>query len=88
MARRMAEEAGVPNTPGSRGTVASPAQAREIAREIGYPVLLKAAAGGGGRGGRGMRVVHDPADLDTQFGDASREAKAAFGDGSIYVENF
>ncbi|GJH19105.1 acetyl-CoA carboxylase biotin carboxylase subunit [Caballeronia novacaledonica] len=85
MARRMAEEAGVPTTPGSRGTVESPTQAREIAREIGYPVLLKAAAGGGGRG---MRVVHDPADLDTQFGDASREAKAAFGDGSIYVEKF
>ncbi|WP_053570352.1 acetyl-CoA carboxylase biotin carboxylase subunit [Caballeronia cordobensis] len=85
MARRMAEEAGVPTTPGSRGTVESPAQALEIAHEIGYPVLLKAAAGGGGRG---MRVVYDPADLDTHFNDAAREAKAAFGDGSIYVEKF
>ncbi|MFT4066315.1 acetyl-CoA carboxylase biotin carboxylase subunit [Paraburkholderia sp.] len=85
MARRMADEAGVPTTPGSRGTVANSAQACAIAREIGYPVLLKAAAGGGGRG---MRVVHDPANLDSRFGDASREAKAAFGDGAIYVEKF
>ncbi|CDY77033.1 Biotin carboxylase of acetyl-CoA carboxylase [Caballeronia glathei] len=85
MARRMADEAGVPTTPGSRGTVASAAEARAIAVELGYPVLLKAAAGGGGRG---MRVVREPAELDLQFGDAAREAKAAFGDGSIYVEKF
>jgi acetyl-CoA carboxylase biotin carboxylase subunit len=65
--------------------VASAAEARAIAVELGYPVLLKAAAGGGGRG---MRVVREPAELDLQFGDAAREAKAAFGDGSIYVEKF
>ena len=85
MARRMAEEAGVPTTPGSRGTVADAAQALEVARELGYPVLLKAAAGGGGRG---MRVVNAEAELAARFLDASREAKAAFGDGSIYVEKF
>ena len=57
----------------------------KAAARLGFPVLLKAAAGGGGRG---MRVVHAPADLERSFGDATREAQAAFGDGSVYVERF
>ncbi len=85
MARRMADEAGVPTTPGSRGTVADADAALDVARRLGYPVLLKAAAGGGGRG---MRVVHEESELAARFADASREAKAAFNDGSIYVEKY
>lgn len=85
MARRMAEEAGVPTTPGSQGTVADAEQALEVAHGLGYPVLLKAASGGGGRG---MRVVNQESELAARFVDASREAKAAFGDSSIYVEKF
>ena len=84
-ARRIAAEAGVPITPGSNGTVKDVCTARDIARDLGYPVLLKAAAGGGGRG---MRVVRDDTDLATRFVDAAREAQAAFGDGALYVEKF
>ena len=84
-ARRMAAEAGVPVTPGSEGVVADGAAARAAAAAIGYPVLLKAAAGGGGRG---MRVVRDAAEIDARFADAAREAHTAFGDGSLYVERF
>jgi acetyl-CoA carboxylase biotin carboxylase subunit len=84
-ARRMAAEAEVPITPGSPGTLADAAAAREVAAALGYPVLLKAAAGGGGRG---MRVVHDEAQLAARFTDAAREAQAAFGDGGLYVEKF
>jgi acetyl-CoA carboxylase biotin carboxylase subunit len=85
MARRMAQEAGVPVTPGSEGTLESPEQAQRLAARIGYPVILKATAGGGGRG---MRVVRRAEDLSAQFEQASREAKSAFGDGSVYVEKF
>ena len=84
-ARRMAVEAGVPVTPGSSGTVATPEDAAPVAEKIGYPVLLKASAGGGGRG---MRVVEAPQDLAAQFAQASGEAKAAFGDGTLYLEKF
>ena len=84
-ARRIAKEAGVATTPGSPGTVADASAARTIAAQIGYPVLLKATAGGGGRG---MRVVRDEAQLAASFADAAREAQAAFGDGSLYVERF
>ena len=85
MARRKAKDAGMPVTPGSEGTLDSAAEARRVADAIGYPVILKATAGGGGRG---MRVVRRAEELATQFEQASREAKAAFGDGSIYVEKF
>ena len=85
MARRMAAEADVPITPGSPATLPDVAAARTAAARIGYPVLLKAAAGGGGRG---MRVVRDEASLAGAFGDAAREAQAAFGDGGLYVEKF
>ena len=74
--------AGVPLVPGTEGKT-SPPEARAAAGELGYPVLLKAAAGGGGKG---MRLVHAPDDLDDAFSAASAEAAAAFGDGSIYLE--
>ena len=85
MARRMAQEADIPVTPGSAGTLDSADEAKRVADTIGYPVILKARAGGGGRG---MRVVRRADELAAQFEQASREAKAAFGDGSIYVEKF
>jgi acetyl-CoA carboxylase biotin carboxylase subunit len=84
-ARAMAVAAGVPVTPGSSGVVASAGAALEVAATLGYPVILKAVAGGGGRG---MRVVEREADLPTHFEAASREAKAAFGDGAMYVEKY
>ena len=85
MARRKASEAGVPITPGSPGMLADVAAAREAGAALGYPVLLKAAAGGGGRG---MRVVRDETQLPARFADAAREAQAAFGDARLYVEKF
>jgi len=84
-ARRMAAKAGVPITPGSLGTVSDAKTAREAAALIGYPVLLKATAGGGGRG---MRVVRNGEELPARFADAAREAQGAFGDGGLYVEKF
>jgi acetyl-CoA carboxylase biotin carboxylase subunit len=84
-ARRMAMEAGVPVTPGSPGIVADAADAAAAAATLGYPVLLKAAAGGGGRG---MRIVHDAAGMEARYTDAAREAQAAFGDARLYVERF
>ena len=74
--------AGVPLVPGSDG-IAGVDVAREAAAEVGYPVLLKAAAGGGGKG---MRLVASPAELDASYAAASAEAEAAFGDGSLYLE--
>ncbi len=74
--------AGVPLVPGTEGT-ATLAEARAAAEELGYPVLLKAAAGGGGRG---MRLVGGPAEIDDAYSRASAEAEAAFADGTLYVE--
>jgi acetyl-CoA carboxylase biotin carboxylase subunit len=74
--------AGVPLVPGTEGT-ATLAEARVAAGELGYPVLLKAAAGGGGRG---MRLVENPAEIDEAYSRASAEAEAAFSDGTLYVE--
>ena len=84
-ARRIAQAAGVPTTPGSEGAVADRAAALRIAREIGFPVLLKAAAGGGGRG---MRIVQKAEDLDRSLGEAMGEAAVAFGDAAVYVERY
>jgi acetyl-CoA carboxylase, biotin carboxylase subunit len=81
-AKQAAAEAGLPLVPGSNGA-ATLEQTRELAREVGFPLLLKAAAGGGGRG---MRLVSDPDDLEPAFQTASAEAEAAFSDGSLYVE--
>jgi acetyl-CoA carboxylase biotin carboxylase subunit len=84
-ARAMARASGMPVTPGSSGTLPDAATARAVAAELGYPVILKAVAGGGGRG---MRVVHAQADLAGHFDAAEHEARAAFGDGALYVEKF
>jgi len=75
-------EAGVPLVPGTKGST-SVEEARAAAAEVAYPVLLKASAGGGGKG---MRLVRDPDELEAAFGMASMEAEAAFGDGSLYLE--
>ncbi|MDE2119531.1 MAG: acetyl-CoA carboxylase biotin carboxylase subunit [Betaproteobacteria bacterium] len=85
MARRLAAQAGVPTTPGSNGVLRDARHALEVAAGIGYPVLLKAVAGGGGRG---MRVVADARSLAAAFAEASREASMAFGDGAMYLEKF
>lgn len=82
-ARAAAEAAGVPVVPGSDGRVDDPERARIVARAIGFPVMIKAAAGGGGRG---IRIAHDQAEFDTLMPQASAEAKAAFGDGGLYIE--
>jgi len=82
LAKAEMRAAGVPLVPGTAGTV-SLDEARAAAGELGYPVLLKAAAGGGGRG---MRLVTDPDELDDAYSRASSEAEAAFSDGSLYVE--
>ena len=82
-ARELMQKAGVPVVPGSDGLVPDAAAAREIADRIGYPVLIKATAGGGGRG---MRRVYAPEELENAFATASAEAQSCFGDGSVYVE--
>jgi acetyl-CoA carboxylase biotin carboxylase subunit len=82
VARRLADESDVPTVPGTDG-VASPEEALEIAEQVGYPVMVKAAAGGGGRG---IRAARDPEELRDVIVEASREAGAAFGDDSLYVE--
>ena len=85
VARRLAAEAGVPIIPGSAGTIDSANAAATVADALGYPVLLKAVAGGGGRG---MRVVREARELPEQFGNAAREARAAFGEDALYVEKY
>jgi len=82
-ARIAAESAGVPVVPGSDGRVDEPEHARAIALAIGFPVMIKAAAGGGGRG---IRIAHDMTEFETLMPQASTEAKAAFGDGGLYIE--
>ncbi len=83
-ARLLAREAGVPLTPGSDALDGVDA-ARSFAEKVGYPVMLKASAGGGGRG---MRVVHTPDDLERQFVNASEEARSAFGNPEMYLEKY
>ena len=84
-ARRRMQAAGVPIVPGVVDPIADATEAVRLAREMGFPVLLKAAAGGGGKG---MRVVADADELPRAFDAASREALAAFGDGSVYLERY
>ncbi len=84
-ARRRMREAGVPIVPGLVDPVADTEEALAAATDIGYPVLLKAAAGGGGKG---MRIVEDPRDLPRAFEAAQREARAAFDDDAVYLERF
>ena len=82
-ARATVHKLGIPGVPGSPGAVGNAKDAAKFARDIGYPILLKAAAGGGGKG---MRRVDSEADIAAAFEGASREALGAFGDGSMYVE--
>ena len=82
-ARQLASKAGVPVVPGSSSAIETDMEAIELAKEMGYPVMIKAAAGGGGRG---MRVVHNDINLRTAFNAAQAEAKAAFGNSSVYLE--
>ena len=84
-ARRTIENLGLPGVPGSPGAIRDGKEAAEIARKIGYPVLLKATAGGGGKG---MRRVDREDEINAAFEGASREALGAFGDGSMYVEKY
>jgi pyruvate carboxylase len=84
-ARRLAASARVSVLPGTENAVQSPAEAEKIAEEIGYPVIVKASMGGGGRG---MRVVHDAAQLASRLEEAQGEAKSAFGDASVFLEKY
>ncbi len=84
-AKRTAQRLGIPVVPGSEGDIPDQAAAQRIADEIGYPVLIKAAAGGGGRG---MKVARSPAEVPTAFATARAEAAAAFGDGTVYMERY
>jgi acetyl-CoA carboxylase, biotin carboxylase subunit len=84
-ARRAMRKAGVPILPGSDGPVDSEEQGLKLARDIGYPVIVKATAGGGGRG---MRVVQTAEELGTALKTAQREAEAAFGVGDVYIEKY
>jgi acetyl-CoA carboxylase biotin carboxylase subunit len=84
-ARQAMKKAHVPILPGSDGVIASAVEAAEWAREIGYPVIVKASAGGGGRG---MRIIRSQADLEHSFNAAHIEAAATFGNGNLYMERF
>ncbi len=78
-------KAKVPVVPGSEGLIEEMAAGKKIAKKMGYPIMLKATAGGGGKG---MRIVHEESDFEAQFDSAQAEATAAFGNGGIYVEKF
>ncbi|MER9299071.1 acetyl-CoA carboxylase biotin carboxylase subunit [Mesorhizobium sp. M0621] len=84
-AKRTAKRLGIPVVPGSDGAVTDQKEARRIAAEIGYPVIIKASAGGGGRG---MKVALTEADLEVALQTASTEAGAAFGDDAVYIEKY
>ncbi|MEY2943804.1 MAG: acetyl-CoA carboxylase biotin carboxylase subunit [Pseudomonadota bacterium] len=84
-AKRTAGKLGLPLVPGSEGAIEDVGEAKKIATDIGYPVIIKAASGGGGRG---MKVVNCEAELETQMHQAMTEAKAAFGDGTVYLEKY
>lgn len=84
-ARQILKRRGIPVVPGSDGPVISEKIAMEVAKKIGFPVIIKASAGGGGRG---MRIITEEAELDHSFHMAQREALAAFGNGELYVEQY
>ena len=85
MAKKTAGELGLPLVPGSDGAISDPAEAAKIAEDIGYPVIIKAASGGGGRG---MKVCEGPETLASLMQQAGSEAKAAFGDATVYLEKY
>ncbi|MCA8908454.1 MAG: acetyl-CoA carboxylase biotin carboxylase subunit, partial [Rhodospirillaceae bacterium] len=84
-AKRTVKELGLPTVPGSDGPVETLDEARAVAEGVGFPLLVKAAAGGGGRG---MKVADTPADLASAYSLARSESKAAFGDSSVYLERY
>ncbi len=84
-ARKLAHQARVPVVPGSDGAIEDDSKALELANQMGYPVIIKAAAGGGGRG---MRIVHNDISLRSAFNAARAEAEIAFGNGSVYLEKY
>ncbi len=84
-AKATAKNAGAPVVPGSDGLIENVEHAKTVAKDIGYPVILKATAGGGGKG---MRVVWEEAELEKAFDTATTEAQAAFGNGAVYMEKF
>jgi acetyl-CoA carboxylase biotin carboxylase subunit len=84
-AKQAVKSLGIPTVPGSEGAITSESEASDFAKDMGYPVLIKAAAGGGGRG---MKVARSPSDLPLAFSTARTEAKAAFGDDSVYMEKY
>lgn len=84
-ARKMMKEAGVPIVPGSKEIIETLEQGLKIAQEIGYPVMIKASNGGGGRG---MRIIKDENEFESQYLNAKAEAKACFGDDDMYLEKF
>jgi len=85
MAKKTAGALGLPLVPGSDGAIDDVEEAKRIAREVGYPVIIKAASGGGGRG---MKVVSTEEELETQMQQAGTEANAAFGDATVYLEKY
>ena len=85
ISKKMASDAGVPVVPGSKGEIESAAEAAKVADECGYPVLLKAVAGGGGKG---MRICYDAKELDKNFEAVRREALSSFGNPGVLVEKF
>ncbi|HWE51539.1 MAG TPA: pyruvate carboxylase [Bryobacteraceae bacterium] len=84
-ARKIAEKAGVPIVPGTENAIENPDEARAMAETIGFPLIIKAAFGGGGRG---MRVVESPADFAGKLEEARKEAAAAFGNGAVFLERY
>ncbi|VAV93788.1 Biotin carboxylase of acetyl-CoA carboxylase [hydrothermal vent metagenome] len=84
-AKKTAGELGIPLIPGSDGAVEDPEVAKKIAAEVGYPIIIKAAFGGGGRG---MKVVNNDEELESQMSQARTEAASAFGDATIYIEKY
>ena len=84
-AKRTAKELGIPVVPGSEGGISEISEARRVAKDIGYPVLIKATAGGGGRG---MKVAQSESELENAIQTAQAEAKAAFGNGDVYLEKY
>lgn len=84
-AKEAVAEYNIPLIPGSKGAISDIGEAKKIAMEIGFPILIKASAGGGGKG---MRIVEKEVDLDEQMQRAISEAKSAFGDGSVFIEKY